>query len=494
MHRYELSILKALKEKGGMGLEDLISLSNIGRDETMWSLENLKEKGMVRIDYEEEERAVFSDEGRVYADSGLPEELLIKRIYAGKEEIKPSELDDKGKLGLQWAKRDGMVEIAGGVLKLTAEGRKAAAEKMLPDRHLLKELLDNPEDDAAISRNKERLRGLEKRGLVRIEKHKRIKRVEIEEKGIEGLEGGASDSIDSVDGGIIASGAWEGRDFKRYDVNVNVERQAPARRHPMKRLLDDLKDAYVSMGFREVSGPAVESSFWVFDSLFVPQDHPARDAQDTFYVSNLDKAAFDDVPHVKTIKRAHEKGWHTKWKEDTAGQMLLRTHTTSVSSRYLYSVINDFKQNPEKYELPVKLFSIGRVFRNETVDYRHLADFYQMDGLIIGKGLTLSNLFDQITKIYNYIGMKIKFKPSYFPFVEPGAEFMAYSEKSDEWIELGGAGMIREEITGIKRSKLSVLAWGPGIDRILLINDPTISNISELYNNDIGWVRDRRGE
>ncbi len=493
MHRYELSVLKALKERGGIGLEELISLASIGKDEAMWSLENLKERGMVRIDYEEDERAVLSDEGRDYAESGLPEELLIRRINAGEDEIRPSDLDDKGKLGLQWAKKDGMVEIEGGVLKLTAEGRRAGAERMLPDSRLLKELLDNPGDGAAIRSNGERLRRLEKRGLVRIEKHKKIKRIEIDEKGIEGLGEGVPDSIDSIDRSIIASGAWKGMEFKRYDVNVNVEKQAPARRHPMKRLLDDLKDAYVSMGFREVSGPAVESSFWVFDSLFVPQDHPARDAQDTFYVANLDKAALDDVPHVKTIKRAHEKGWHTKWREDAAGQMLLRTHTTSVSSRYLYSVINDFKQNPDKYELPIKLFSIGRVFRNETVDYRHLADFYQMDGLIIGKDLTLSNLFDQITKIYDCIGMKIKFKPSYFPFVEPGVEFMAYSEKGGEWIELGGAGMIREEITGIRRSKLSVLAWGPGIDRILLIKDPTISNISELYNNDIGWVRDRKG-
>ncbi len=126
------------------------------------------------------------------------------------------------------------------------------------------------------------------------------------------------------------------------------------------------------------------------------------------------------------------------------------------------------------------------------MDYRHLADFYQHDGVIIGKDLTLSNLFDELTKIYAFIGIKIKFKPSYFPFVEPGVEYMAYHEERGEWIEIGGAGMFREEITGVKRNKLSVLAWGPGIDRTLLIKDSSISNISELYNNGIGWLRKRR--
>jgi phenylalanyl-tRNA synthetase alpha chain len=292
---------------------------------------------------------------------------------------------------------------------------------------------------------------------------------------------------------MIASGSWTGRKFKRYDIGVRVEEQTPAMKHPLKRLIDQMKDAYVSMGYREVSGPAVESSFWVFDSLFVPQDHPARDAQDTFYASNLESAKFGNAPHVRIVKAAHLKGWHAKWSEEVAGRMVLRTHTTSVSSRHIYDIIHDMARNPGGYSLPIKLFSIGRVFRNEAVDYKHLADFYQHDGIVIGRDLTLSNLFDELTKIYDFLGIKIKFRPSYFPFVEPGVEFLARYEKNGEWIELGGAGVIREEITGVSRSKLSVLAWGPGLDRTLLIKDRSISSISELYNNGVGWLRSRRG-
>ena len=175
-----------------------------------------------------------------------------------------------------------------------------------------------------------------------------------------------------------------------------------------------------------------------------------------------------------------------------ARQMVLRTHTTSVSSRYAYNIMNAISKDQESYQLPIKLFSIGRVFRNEAIDYRHLADLYQMDGLIIGKDLTMSNLFDTLKKVYDYAGIEIRFKPSYFPFVEPGAEFQAKLSDRDEWIEMGGAGLLREEITGVKRSKISALAWGAGLERILLVKDPTLTSITELYNNGLGWLRKRR--
>ncbi len=489
VHKYELSVLDLLKEHRRMNLDELVSKLHLGKDKVMWALENLKEKGFITILHEERGKIRINREGIEYVRDGLPEEQLLRALENKK--IYVSSLDEKGKIGFLWGKRLGLIEIAGGTLKPTARGREAA-KNGVPMGELLREISKNPDDHELIEQNLEALSELSKRKLVDLDRHTEIKEIEITKTGAEAVHEGTADPIDQIDRGVIASGSWDARGFKRYDINVKVGRQIPAMKHPLKRLIDQLKDAYVSMGYQEISGPAVESSFWVFDSLFVPQDHPARDAQDTFYISNLENADFKNVPHVKTVKKAHQKGWHAKWREDVAGQMLLRTHTTSVSSRYLYSIVNDLKKNPDSYMLPIKLFSIGRVFRNESVDYRHLGDFYQHDGIIIGKNLTLSNLFDELTKIYKFLGVKIKFKPSYFPFVEPGVEFMAYYEKNKEWIELGGAGMLREEITGVKRSKLSVLAWGPGIDRTLLIKDQSISNISELYNNDIGWLRSRQ--
>ena len=489
VHKYELLVLAVLKEHPKATLEVLTSKSGLGKDEVMWALENLKEKGFVEVAYESRNKVAISPEGKEYASGGLPEERLLKELESTEKKV--SMLSDTERIGFQWSKKLGFVEIVDGNLKLTDAG-KVAANGGVAMGELLRALSKNPNDHKLIEQHSEELAELSKRKLIEIYKHAEINNVEITEQGISAKDEGSSESIDQIDRNIIANGSWEGKMFKRYDVNVKVERQVPAMKHPLKRLIDKLKDAYVSMGYQEISGPAVESSFWVFDSLFVPQDHPARDAQDTFYISNLDNAKFENMPHIKTVKKAHRKGWHAKWREDVAGQMLLRTHTTSVSSRYVYNIVDELKRNPDSYNLPVKLFSIGRVFRNETIDYRHLADFYQHDGIIIGQNLTLSNLFDELTKIYNFLGIKIRFKPSYFPFVEPGVEFSGYYEKNKEWIELGGAGILREEITGVKRKKLCVLAWGPGLDRALLIKDKRVSNISELYNNNIGWLRDRQ--
>ena len=490
MHKYEIAVLNALKEHGWSTEANLASLCKLGAAEVSWALEGLKTKGMIQIEYEKVASIKVNPEGMEYAGKGLPEEKLMATL--AKRPLRVSEFGESEKIGLQWAKKLGLVSISGGMVSLTPQGKeKTGAE--LKAGAVLKKLASGNYPKEMIVREKETISDLSRRGLIELSERNAIKSISLTVAGeSQQSEDSSGEYVDAIDRSIIATGSWEGKKFKRYDVKVNVERRVPAMRHPLKIAISSIKDAYLSMGFKEVSGPAVESSFWVFDSLFVPQDHPARDAQDTFYVSNVKQDLQESEEYIRRVKKAHGKGWHSKWNADTASQMLLRTHTTSVSSRYLYKIVSELSKNPDKYELPIKLFSVGRVFRNEAIDYRHLADFYQSDGLIIGKNLTLSNLFDELTKIYDFVGLKIRFKPSYFPFVEPGVEFSAYSDKHKEWIELGGAGMLREEITGVNRKKLSVLAWGPGIDRILLIKDPSISSVSELYNNGLGWIRSRR--
>lgn len=471
MHRYELAVLKALSGKGSVGLDAIISSTRLGKDEILWAIENLKEKDFVDVSYSSKEMLELTDEGRRYKEEGLPEVQLVE--MAAKRSIKAADLkSDKERIGLQWAKTKGWISIANGEIRLTESGKKVASSNEKPEPDRTEQI---------------------KRKLGVIVTQKSITGISITNEGSKALQSGGSEegTIDSVDRSVISNELWKGKKFKSYDVKVGVEAQIPAKRHPLKRLIEDIKDAYVSMGFQEVSGPAVESSFWTFDALFVPQDHPARDAQDTFYTSNLKNAPLEE-PHITTVKRAHQKGWHSKWSEDVASQMLLRTHTTSVSARQIYRIVHEISANKARYDLPVKLFSIGRVFRNEAIDYRHLADFYQHDGIIIGKDLTFANLFDTLRKIYDYLGIEIRFKPSYFPFVEPGVEFMAYVPSRDEWIEIGGAGFVREEITGVSRKKLTVLAWGPGLDRTLLIKDKSINSIVELYGGNIGWLRNRK--
>lgn len=488
MHKYEAMVLKALRAKNHMGFDELVSASGLGRDEALWALESLKQSGMVDIEYGEEELIDISDEGKEYVKDGLAEEQLLRRML--KENIKAAGLQDqKSRIGLQWAKAGGFIHIDAGELKLTEAGKKAA-EEGVPEGMLLRRLAKGDYDSKALAQLGQQMHNLSKRKLVAVHSERYINRIGITKKGLDAPE--YSDVVEQVDRGVIAGETWKGKEFKRYDVNVGVEGRIPAMRSPIKRIIDQVKDAYVSMGFQEVSGPAIETSFWNFDSLFVPQDHPAREMQDTFYLSKPESAEVESREFVKKIKRAHEKGWHSKWSEDTARQLVLRTHMTSVSARFVYKVIDNIANNREQYSLPVKLFSVGRVFRNEAIDYKHLADLYQMDGIIIGKGLTMANLFDTLTRVYDYMGVEVRFKPSYFPFVEPGAEYQARLKGRDEWIEMGGGGIIREEITGVRRNRLTVLAWGAGVERILLVKDPSLASISELYNNGIGWLRKRR--
>ncbi len=355
MHKYESAVLKALGEKNNIDLAELVSLSGIGKDEVMWALENLKSKGLVNVEYADQELIELSDEAKTYVKDGLPEEQLIKRLL--NREIRASDLiEEAERIGLQWAKTQGFIQISNGELKLTELGR-ITAERGVSEGKLLVILSTNSYDPKLLDEQRTHLLNLVKRKLVTIERGKSIQKISITKQGIAAPKYTDSGIIDQVDRSIISAETWKKMEFKKYDITVPVERRVPAIRSPVKRLIEQIKDAYVSMGFQEVSGPAVESAFWSFDSLFVPQDHPAREMQDTFYVSNPDTADIASVPYAKRVKKAHEKSWHSKWSEEIASQMVLRPQTTSVSARYVYEMMNAMVESDAEYDLPIKLFS-----------------------------------------------------------------------------------------------------------------------------------------
>jgi phenylalanyl-tRNA synthetase alpha chain len=255
----------------------------------------------------------------------------------------------------------------------------------------------------------------------------------------------------------------------------------------MHEFLNTIRQIWLDMGFTEVSGPIIEPAFWVFDALFSPQDHPTRDMQDTFFLKNPSKISVEDIALMKRVKKMHQTGWKEKWREELAQQAILRTHTTSVSARH----INKYANVEEKH-YPLKFFTVGRNFRNESIDYKHLAEFYMFEGIIIGNNLTLSNLIYTLKQFYARLGMdNLVFRPAYFPFVEPGLEICYYDEKKKDTIELGGAGIIRKEITRAMGTNKTVLAWGPGLDR-LMFKAFDIESLTDLYNNDIEWLRKRK--
>jgi phenylalanyl-tRNA synthetase alpha chain len=237
------------------------------------------------------------------------------------------------------------------------------------------------------------------------------------------------------------------------------------------------------MGFTEIRGDYIESCFWNMDALFIPQDHPARDAQDTFYLKNPTSL---DIPAelAEKVKRIHEtggdtgsEGWKYKWSDTEARRAILRTHTTVNTIRYL-------SEHPEP---PVKVFSVGKVFRREATDPKHLAEFHQIEGIVMEEGANFRMLIGVIKEFYSRMGFsQVRFRPSFFPYTEPSLEVEVLF--GDRWMELGGAGIFRPEVTAPFNIKHPVLAWGLGLER-LVMKRYGIADIRQLYMGDLEWMR-----
>jgi len=237
------------------------------------------------------------------------------------------------------------------------------------------------------------------------------------------------------------------------------------------------------MGFEEMpTNNFIESSFWNFDALFQPQQHPCRDSHDTFFLSEPKECK--DIPEAykDRVKAFHEKGgqgsigYRYDWKISEAKKNILRTHTTAWSTRMLYKLAQT------KFR-PVKYFSIDRVFRNENLDATHLAEFHQVEGLVADYNLNLGDLFGVIQTFFSRIGIPdIRFKPTYNPYTEPSMEIYGYSKILDKWMEVGNSGVFRPEMLipmGLPND-VTVIAWGLSLERPTMIKYG-IGNIRDLF-------------
>ncbi|MGB9635949.1 MAG: phenylalanine--tRNA ligase subunit alpha, partial [Thermoplasmata archaeon] len=216
----------------------------------------------------------------------------------------------------------------------------------------------------------------------------------------------------------------------------------------------------------------------------VPQDHPARDMQDTFYLENPEKIPVSNEEWIEKVRAVHEnggetgsEGWGYRWSMEEAEKALLRTHSTVNTIRYL-------AEHPDK---EVKVFSIARVFRNENIDATHLPEFMQIEGIVVEENASLAMLIGILREFYKRVGFyKVKFHPAYFPFTEPSLE--VYTEVDGKILELGGAGIFRPEVVrpfGVRRN---VLAWGLGLERLAMIKYQ-FETLPDIYSNKLEILR-----
>jgi phenylalanyl-tRNA synthetase alpha chain len=300
-----------------------------------------------------------------------------------------------------------------------------------------------------------------------------------------------SELIEQLTPKIIKQNGWKGKKFRRYDLNSPVPKIYGGKRHFVNQSKDYAKTTWLEMGFKEMDGNLVDTSFWNFDTLFTAQDHPVREMQDTFFIKNL-LGKLPENELVSKVKMAHEggidgsKGWEYSWDEDKSKKIVMRTHTTCLSTRKL-------KELGKSGELPAKYFAIGKAFRNETVDWSHGFEFNQSEGIVVDENANFRQLLGYLKQFAKKMGFeKIRFRPAYFPYTEPSLEGDVWNEKKQKWVEVFAAGIFRPEVTEPLLGKpVPVLAWGPGFDRMIM-EFYKITDLREMYKNDINKLREMK--
>ena len=244
------------------------------------------------------------------------------------------------------------------------------------------------------------------------------------------------------------------------DVTLPSKKNQVGHRHPNTIALEEVERIFVGMGYEVVEGPEVEKDYYNFEALNIPKDHPARDEQDTFYIND---------------------------------EIVLRTQTSPVQVRTM-----------EKGKLPIRMIAPGRVFRSDEVDATHSPSFHQIEGLVIDKNITFSDLKGTLAEFAKELfgeSTKVKFRPHHFPFTEPSAEvdvscFKCGGKgcrfcKGSGWIEILGCGMVHPRVlrmSGIDPEEYSGFAFGMGLERIALLKYE-IDDMRLLYENDARFLK-----
>ncbi len=474
-----------------LGMDKIREKSGLDETSFLRALKFLEVKGLVKLKLSEKNIIDLGTNGIYYKKNSLPERKLVilleksnhLTLEEAKKNSKLSENEFKVSLGV--LKDKALITFTNGKISLNAS-KEELMKKTLEEQFL--DILPM-EVNKLVPENKFAFENLKKRKDIielKIDKEYSFELTELG-KQIAGKEI-KSDLMEEVTPDLIKSGQKNIK-FRKYDIHSAVPRIYGGKRHFVNQSVDYAKRIWMDMGFEEMDGPLADSSFWIFDSLFTPQDHPVREMQDTFFIKDV-TASLPDKKIVASVKKAHEegiagsKGWKYSWKEDIASKTVLRTHTTSLSARTLAKL--DIKNLPAKY------FTIGKVFRNETVDWKHGFEFYQSEGIVIDEKANFRHLLGYLRQFYRKMGFtKIKFVPSFFAYTEPSVEVQVWHPERKEWLELGGAGMFRPEVTAPLLGKpIPVLAWGQGFDRIIM-DYYGIKDLREMYSNDIKKLREK---
>lgn len=489
----ERHIFSVLEKEGSVLTSDIDAPYEV----VIGTAKKLEALGYVNCTAQQIETCTLTEEAEEIVRTGSPEYLLYSVLsspipvsgdalinefrknskYIGMDEKKLQMLVQKGK---NRALQNKIVKINNGCLE-----KAEVAEDSI--RELLQKSPKHMSADELALLKKRRLLQIKKTTHYRIEKGSKYSK----ELAGQGSIKSAPEIADITPEVLFSLNGIQ--NLKSYNFNIV---SAPARysgaRHPLSLERRRVKRIFLDMGFVEMDAAKyIESSFWNFDALFQPQNHPSRDEQDTFFLQTPGASRDPDQDYLQRVKSVHEKGgygskgYRTEWSLGESRKNVLRTHTTAVTARLLKNLAG--KTESGKY------FSIDRVFRNESLDATHLAEFHQVEGIIMGRGLTISHLMGFLETFFEKLGIKrIKFKPAYNPYTEPSVEVFGYHEEMQRWMEIGNSGMFRPEMLqpmGFAED-IKVIGWGISLERPVMIQKK-IGNIRDLVGHkvDFGFIR-----
>ena len=493
----EKRVLLTLRAGGRMSPEEIRAKGRFKElVEVMNAASWLQAKGLVTM----KERVV-----RTYrlarsdlARKPLPERRALKALLKARGRMAIPRLqaacrfdDAELAIALGWLRRKGWASVEkgpqGSFLVATEAGR-VAADIRTPDEELLArmakaEIVEDAADPKLLRDLKSRQDWVREREAVRRE----IALTPAGEKvAAAGLVLKPEATVLTTD--LLRDAKWRGVDLRRYDTKAFAPLVWPGKRHVLSAYLEKIRRIFLEMGFTEIDGDYVQSAFWNYDALFQPQDHPARDVLDSFYLARPRTVPLPDDAVVRRVADAHEtgggtgsKGWRYAWDKGEAERALLRSHTTAITVKWL-------SEHPKP---PQKAFIIGRNFRRDAIDWKHLPEFHQVEGVVMEEGANLAALIGIIEEFYHRLGfLGSKFRPGYFPYTEPSME-PEVQLPDGRWMELGGSGVFRPEVTKPLGIEAPVLAWGLGLERVIMALEG-IPDIRQLYLSDLDWLRDHK--
>ncbi|MDP6600143.1 MAG: phenylalanine--tRNA ligase subunit alpha [Candidatus Woesearchaeota archaeon] len=496
LHTFERKVLPVLKETSSF--EKIAEKTKLQKVEVMRALQWLQNKKIIRVNKTLKEAISLDENGLKYKEKELPEKTFLRAISnkTPLDDIKHKTNLSKEELGVSLGtlKSKGAIEIGkerGTIVSITDIGKNILKKEFPEEAFLKKKFPINTSElkdlDKLTFENLKKRNKILKINIIKIinaeptEIGKKIIQHGIEEKNI----------IDRLTPSIIKSGEWKNKKLRSYDVKINVPNISGGRQHFVSQAVQYIKRIWLDMGFKEMTGNLVQTSFWDLDALFVPQDHPARDMQDTFYVKD---PKYGKLPKelAKRVKATHENGWTTgsrgwqyEWSESAAKENLLRTHTTVLSAQTIAKL--------KKENLPVKFFSVGKVFRNETLSWKSLFEFIQVEGIVVDPNANFMNLKGYLKEFFAKMGFPdVRIRPAHFPYTEPSAEVDVWHPVKKQWVELGGSGIFRPEVVKpLLGQAVPVLAWGLGMERTIM-EYYGIKDVRDVYRNDLKQLKETK--